>query len=91
MRPAPQPHDRQDGDFARAVSVQSVRQRTCAKEISDAEARRLALAKTRRYHTLAAREQRRPDKLKWHQRAMESLWAAMGWGDYPDRQQGRLV
>lgn len=52
---------------------------------------RQAMAKARRYNTLAAREQRRPDKLKWHGRAMEQLWQAMGWGEYPDRQQGRLV
>ena len=52
---------------------------------------RQSLAKTRRYNTLAAREQRRPDKLKWHERAMEELWRAMGWGERPSRQQGRLI
>lgn len=55
------------------------------------EKRQRDLSKVRRYNTLAARESRRPDKLKFHQRAMENLWVAMGWGEYPSRQQERLL
>lgn len=65
--------------------------RSTGRPILTPEQRRIELGKVRRYNTLAAREQRRADKLKWHARAMEELWRALGWGEYPDRQQGRLI
>jgi hypothetical protein len=51
------------------------------------------LSKVRRYHTLAAKEHRRADKLKWRARALSEMWRVMGWGTYPGdaEQQERLL
>lgn len=50
------------------------------------------LSKARYYRTLAAKEHRRSDKLKFHDRAMAEMFRALGWGEYPRHNpQGRLV
>lgn len=77
-----QTHLSQSSEITTAASVRSVRLPTETPDLS----------RVKRFNTLAAKEQRRGDKLKWHNRAMAEMWRVMGWGEYPgDTQQGRLV
>lgn len=56
-----------------------------------ATAKKADLSKARYYHTLTAREQRRADKLKFHDKAMAAMFSALGWPRRADDAQGRLV
>lgn len=49
------------------------------------------LSKAKRYFTLAGKERRRTDRLKWHDKAMAELRSALGWPQKNDNPQGRLV
>ena len=59
--------------------------------LPDPHVKQRHLAQAKRFNTLAGREHRRADKLRMHERAMRHLYWALGWGEYPNPQQGKLL
>ena len=49
------------------------------------------LANAKRWHGRKKGARSRPDVMRCHRAAMRHLYRALGWGDYPDEPQGKLI